>query len=44
MEDVEKIVLKMVGSQSNQNQYNLFKMKVCWADIIGNNNQPVHIL
>jgi hypothetical protein len=38
MEDVEKIVLKMVGSQSNQNQYNLFKMKACWADIIGNNN------
>ena len=38
MEDVEKIVLKMVGSQTNQNQYNLFKMKACWADIIGNNN------
>ena len=38
MENVEKIVLKMVGSKTNQNQYNLFKMKVCWADIIGNNN------
>ena len=38
MEDVEKIVLKMVGSQTNQNQYNLFKMKAYWADIIGNNN------
>ena len=38
MEDVEKIVLKMVGSQTNQNQYNLFKMKACWANIIGNNN------
>ena len=38
MEEIEKIVLKMVGSQTNQNQYNLFKMKVCWADIIGNNN------
>lgn len=38
MENVEKIVLKMAGSQTNQNQYNLFKMKSCWADIIGNNN------
>ena len=38
MEDVEKIVLKMVGSQTNQNHYSLFKMKACWADIIGNNN------
>ena len=38
MEDVENIVLKMVGSQTNQNQYNLFKMKACWADIIGDNN------
>ena len=38
MEDVEKIVLKMVGSQTNQNRYNIFKMKACWADIIGNNN------
>jgi hypothetical protein len=38
MENVDKIVLKMVGSKTNQNQYNLFKMKACWADIIGNNN------
>ena len=38
MEDVEKIVLKMIGSQSHQNQYNLFKIKASWADIIGNNN------
>lgn len=38
MENVEKIVLKMIGSQTNQNQYNLFKMKACWAEIIGNNN------
>jgi len=38
MEDVEKVVLNMIGSQSNQNQYNLFKMKACWAAIIGNNN------
>ena len=38
MEDIEKIVLEMVGTQTNQNQYNLFKMKACWADIIGNNN------
>ena len=38
MKDVEKIVLKMVGSQTNQNQYNLFKMKSCWTDIIGENN------
>ena len=38
MEDVEKIVLKMIGSQTSQNQYNLFKMKACWADIIGKNN------
>lgn len=38
MEGVEKIVLKMVGSQTNQNQYNLFKMKACWSDIIGTNN------
>ena len=38
MENVEKTVLKMVGSQTNQNQYNLFKMKACWADIIGDNN------
>ena len=38
MENIEKIVLKMVGSQANQNQYNLFKAKACWADIIGKNN------
>ena len=38
MKDVEKIVLNMIGSQSNQNQYNLFKMKACWAEIIGTNN------
>ena len=38
MEDVEKTVLKMIGSQANQNQYNLFKMKACWKEIIGNNN------
>ena len=38
MEDVEKIVLKMVGSQANYNQYNVFKMKSCWAEIIGKNN------
>ena len=38
MENVDKIVLKMVGSKTNQNQYNLFKMKACWADIIGYNN------
>ena len=38
MEDIEKIVLEMVGTQTSQNQYNLFKMKACWADIIGNNN------
>ena len=38
MENVEKTVLKMIGSQSNQNQYHLFKMKACWAEIIGNNN------
>ena len=38
MEGIEKIVLKMIGSQSNQNQYNLFKMKACWAEIIGKNN------
>ena len=38
MKDVEKSVLNMIGSQSNQNQYNLFKMKACWADIIGINN------
>ena len=38
MKDVEKVVLNMIGSQSNQNQYNLFKMKDRWADIIGNNN------
>ena len=38
MENVEKTVLKMIGSQTNQNQYHLFKMKACWAEIIGNNN------
>lgn len=38
MEDVEKTVLKMIGSQENQNQYSLFKMKACWKEIIGNNN------
>ena len=38
MEDVEKTVLKMIGSQANQNQYSLFKMKACWKAIIGNNN------
>ena len=38
MEDIEKIVLEMVGTQTSQNQYNLFKMKACWAEIIGNNN------
>ena len=38
MENVEKTVLKMIGSKTNQNQYNLFKMKACWADIIGINN------
>ena len=38
MENVEKVVLKMIGSKTNQNQYNLFKMKSCWADIIGINN------
>ncbi|HBX74534.1 MAG: DUF721 domain-containing protein [Acidaminococcaceae bacterium] len=38
MEGIEKIILKMAGSQSNQNQYNLFKMKACWAEIIGANN------
>jgi hypothetical protein len=38
MKDVEKVVLKMVGSQANQNQYSIFKMKACWTDIIGENN------
>jgi hypothetical protein len=38
MKDIEKAVLNMIGSQSNQNHYNLFKMKACWAEIIGNNN------
>ena len=38
MEDVEKTVLKMIGSQANQNQYSLIKMKACWKEIIGNNN------
>ena len=38
MEDVEKTVLKMIGSQTNQNQYSLFKMKACWKEIIGHNN------
>lgn len=38
MEDVEKIVFKMIGSKTNQNHYSLFKMKACWAEIIGNNN------
>lgn len=38
MKDVEKTVLKMIGSQANQNQYSLFKMKACWKEIIGNNN------
>ena len=38
MEDVEKTVLKMIGSQANQNHYSLFKMKACWKEIIGNNN------
>ena len=38
MEDVDKTVLKMIGSQANQNQYSLFKMKACWKEIIGNNN------
>ena len=38
MKDVEKVILKMVGSQANQNQYSLFKMKACWTDIIGENN------
>ena len=38
MKDVEKIILKMIGSQTNQNQYSLFKMKACWTDIIGENN------
>lgn len=38
MEDVEKTVLKMIGSQTNKNQYSLFKMKACWKDIIGHNN------
>lgn len=38
MEDVEKTVLKMIGSLANQNQYSLFKMKACWKEIIGNNN------
>lgn len=28
----------MIGSQANQNQYSLFKMKACWKEIIGNNN------
>jgi hypothetical protein len=38
MEDVEKTVLKMIDSQTNQNQYSLFKMKACWKEIIGHNN------
>ena len=38
MKDIEKTVLNMIGSRSNQNQYNLFKMKACWAEIIGNHN------
>ena len=38
MKDIEKTVLNMIGSQSSQNQYNLFKMKACWAEIIGSNN------
>lgn len=38
MEDVEKTVLKMIGSQTNQNQYSLFKLKACWKEIIGHNN------
>ena len=35
MDEVEKIVLKMVGSRYNQNQYNLFKLKSCWREIAG---------
>ena len=38
MENVEKSVLKMIGSQTNQNYYHVFKMKAYWANIIGNNN------
>ena len=38
MKDVDKVILNMIGSQSNQNQYHLFKMKACWAKIIGDNN------
>lgn len=35
MDEIEKIVLKMVGSQHNKNQYHLFKLKSCWRDIAG---------
>jgi len=38
MEDIDKILLKMIGTQANQNQYHLFKLKKCWFEIIGKNN------
>ena len=38
MEEIEKTVLKMIGSQAGKNRYNLFKMKACWPEIVGKNN------
>ena len=38
MEDVDKILLNMIGTKASQNQYNLFKMKACWSEIAGKNN------
>ena len=38
MEEIEKTVLKMIGSKARQNEYYLFKMKACWSDIVGKNN------
>lgn len=38
MEDVEKILIKMIGTRTNLNQYNLMKMRACWEEIVGKNN------
>ena len=38
MEGIEKTVLKLIGSQTEKNGYNLFKMKACWSEIVGKNN------
>lgn len=38
MKEIEKIVLKMIGTQKNQNQYNLFKLRSCWPEVVGKIN------